>query len=856
MTTQQKPKAAQHNDLKFGPVATPLVAAFWALFMASVGKATGAIAPWWALLAGAVMAVIMVWTGLNRRPRPLSRVSLIYRAGAVTAAGMWVWCQLATFTPIGLPSGRITTLVLLWPGTAALILLAALARRVNMLFRLALPALALLACAGVTLTSIGPVLNWLHSALAVVDPIPAGFLPAVTWVGQALLSLLFVTGPMAVAGATFANRDRTADEQAAAEAAKNLARTPGGEARKFQRLICKLTNEVTEHRATDPYEPGHRTYNLGITDVRFWANGAGETYIIDLTGGKRGTTIDNLRSVKKEVATKLNLPDGCGMEVLTAVGTDGKRMGRGYAAIDISRVNVLENRVDYPDIRQRSILNQMPLGHTRSGVELGPYFRESSAYVWGQKGSGKTGTIYDIVAGALQCTDCLVWVIDLNKGNAARPFLKAFAEGRVDRPCIDWVATTIEEVAEMARVGLDIALDRKNFYADLKYELDLNLMPVGNGAAGQPPPEILIVIDEGATVLGIGGGQISDHAREARQVLSQIMDLARDAAVNIVFSGLRATADVADPGFKAGTAIRIGMRVTDDAELAYGFGDYTLSGSEVPYQGSGYILCGHEDAAPQVFKAYYLAPKRMAAIGEQVTPWRPYLDARSAQVGGMGYATRWQRTARALWDRPAEHVLNYGVGPDDSRRVGASAVPAATTTGTAPAVRPTHPADPSMIVPTEGGFDELMRHARRMRGPDAGNPGAAGPVDGGGVGPAEPAAQHEPGIDYVGRFEEIVGQLEQEGFARDPDKTPAQELEEAPTTRQLLERIVRKYGPISAGDMYEKLTTGGEHGAAVRISYMAMTKALREPGRNAGPAGWLAPRGKGEPYQHRDNVSG
>lgn len=847
--TTQKPKAAQHNDLKFGPVATPLVSAVWALFAAAIGKATGAIVPWWALATGMVMAAIMVWTGLARRPRPLSRVSLAYRAVAVAAAGVWVWCQLATFTPLDLPSGRITALVVLWPGTAVLILLAVLARRLNMLLRLAVPALAMLACTSVTLMSLGPVLGWLHQALAVVDPIPHSFLPALTWVGRALLSLAFVTAPMAVVGVTFANQERSADEQAALEAAKNTTRTPGGEARKFQRLICKLTSEVTEIRSNDPYEPGRRTYNLGVADVKFWANGAGETYIIDLTGGKRGTTITSLRSVKQEVATKMNLPDGCGMEVLPAVGADGKRMGRGFAAVEISRVNVLEQTIPYPEIRQRSILNQMPLGCTRSGVEIGPYFRESSAYVFGQKGSGKTGTIYDIIAGAMQCTDCLVWVIDLNRGNAARPFLKAFADGRVDRPCVDWVATTIEEVAVMAQVGLEIALARKNFYADLKFEMDLNLMPVGNGAAGQPPPEILIIIDEGATVLGIGGGQMTDEARQARQTLQQIMDLARDAAVNIVFSGLRATADVADPAFKAGTAIRIGMRVTDDAELAYGFGDYSLSGSEVPYQGSGYILCGHDEMGVQVFKAYFLAPKRMAAIGEQVTGWRPYLDAPSVTVAGRAYATRWQRTAGALWENPAEHVLNYGVGPE-VRRIDASEIPSPAAAATAVLDRPAQ-LDPGMSTPTDGGFDELMAQARKLR-----KPGGGGPGQGGGAEPDQPAEAVEPEIDYEGRFTQLVNQLQAEGFARHPDKTPDKELEEAPDTRGLLERIVRMYGPITAGDLYEKLTSGGEHGAGKMISYVAMNKALREPGRGGGPVSWLAPRGKGDPYQHRDNVSG
>ena len=63
----------------------------------------------------------------------------------------------------------------------------------------------------------------------------------------------------------------------------------------------------------------------------------------------------------------------------------------------------------------------------------------------------------------------------------------------------------------------DIALDRKSFYADLKFDANSNLMPIGNGGPGEAPPEILIVIDEGATVL------VSSHLlSEVEQMCSHL----------------------------------------------------------------------------------------------------------------------------------------------------------------------------------------------------------------------------------------------------------------------------------------------------------------------------------------------
>lgn len=878
MTTAQKPKqsAKEHNDWAFGPVAAPVVAGACAMFLATIGRLTGGIAPWMPLAGFSVMAVVLVFTGMHRRPRRLSTGSLIYRSMAMITAGGWMWSQLATFRHVDLTPSQVTALSVGWLAVAVFTLAGVWMRRLPTPLRVGAPALALLFAAVLTLAQAGPVFAWLHDALLVTSRMPHG-VAAFSWAGQAVLTLVSVTAPTAVIGLTFATRERSADEEAEAAAGVGLPKTPGGAAKEFRKLICTMTREITDHRPADPTEPGWRTYNLGINEVRFWPNGAGETYIVDLTANKNGTTADKLAAYKTEVATKLNLPEGCGMEVLPAKTVDGKGMGRGFAAVDISRVNVLEQTIEYPPIRQRSILNPLPLGQVRSGREIGPHFRESSCFLWGQKGSGKTGTVYDIVAGALQCTDCLVWIIDLNKGNAARPFLRAFGQGKVNRPCVDWVATTLDEVVRMAEVGKEIALARKNFYTDLKFEQDTNLMPIGNGGPGQPPPEILIVIDEGATVLGLGGDGMTPEGKAARETLQKIMDLARDAAVNIVFSGLRATADVADTAFKAGTSIRIGMRVTDSQELAYGFNDYNLSGEDIPYAGSGFIKTGHDNDGIQVFKAYYLAPRRMAGIGEEVTPWRPYLDELSLRVAGSIYANRWRRTAPALWDDPLPEVLNYGSTGGRPAEAAGPAIPAATATAVAVMPGsddyPVLPMDGTSTPTVGGGFQAMMSDVQRMKAQmDAAaaakaaaggeDPPPAAPTDQATGGPTPPPADLPAGRP-AGAFPKTTAEFDQifQGIAaaNEPRMRPVegmtveQELAQNPSTRDILERIVLIYGPIRAKDLYAKLRAGGDHGPAVDVSYQTMNKLLKKS--DGEPVDWLAPRAEREPYTHVKNAS-
>lgn len=873
-STRRQPPPPPYSDFRHGPVAAAFNASVGSLFATTIGKFIG-LPPWLGLAAGLLLAVCLVWAGRHRQPRALSRVSLVYRAVAMGGAGVWVWWQLADFATPALNDAQIAVQLIAWPVTGLAILAGVSVPRLPLMLRIVLPGTVGLFSTVLTVVMWGPVWAWVHAALTVTDRLPWGpqhLAANASWLGYAALSLTFIAAPLAVLGAAFANRERTADEELAlAERAAGPANA-SAEARRMRRMICDLTNEWTEWKAADG--TATKVGNLKITDVRFWDNKAGETYIIDLSGNKKGTTRSALRRYCEDLATKLNLPEGCGVEVNTEKG-----MSRGVAALDVCRVNVLEQELLYPEIRPRSILNPLPIGRTRSGKEIGPYFRESSAYLWGQKGSGKTNIVSVIISGALQCTNCLVWVIDLNGGGAAAPFLEAFKEGRVDRPCIDWVATTMAEVVEMVQVGKAIALDRKKYYRKLKKLHDTNLMPVGTGEQGQPPPEILIVIDEGKTILG--STNADDDTRDAQAGLDDIMDLARDAAVNIVFSGLRATADVADTGFKAGTSIRIGMRVMDSQELAYGFGDYNLNPEEAPYPGSGFVCVGHEESSIQVFKGYHVKPSRMEEIGEQTTGWRPYLDERSLQTAGVRYANRWRRTARQIWDEDLpDSVINYGIGPvtpSDRQQAAAAGPSLPQGSGTTTAVMDP-PADdltagagsaPTISMPTGEGFGGLFANAQRNKEADrerrrrdaeqaaGGPPPPAGPPAGGGEGRPEPDLDDDEReqAEFDRRFADLVGNAtvlpeDPRQWPRVPDSAEAELAQAGEGSRQVLERLVLLHGPLGWEEMYAKLRAGGDWGPPVKISRVWMGRLLKKPNSND-PVEWLADRRKGEPYDHR-----
>lgn len=883
-TTANRPaRADDDNDWRHGPVAAPFNIGGYALLFTLIGRIFG-IPPWVAFLATGVMLGAIIWSGVHHQPRALSRTAIVFRSVAVAASGGWMWWQLATFPDLGLTAGQAVALVTAWPATIVAGVGCYSARRVPVLIRTVVPGLLLLFTVSLTLVLGEHVAVWLHSVLFVTDRLPMHqFSPIGAWAGKSFLQLLILAAPLAVIGRHSANREETlADEAERAAAAAVPAASP--QARWFLNLVCDTAQEWRTLRTLERGVPAQRVPTLSIDDVRPWENGAGETYVLNLVSGK--STVESLRSHTDLWATKMGLDMGCGIEVLH------HEKSRGKALVEVNRVNVLRQVLHYPELLPRSIMNAMPLGRTRSGKEIGPFFRESSCYLWGQKGSGKTGTIFDIIAGGLQCIDALVWVIDLNGGAAAKPFLRAWADGKVDRPCVDWVATTIDEVLVMTEVALAIALDRKIHYADLKFEHNVNLMPVGNGEPGAPPPEILIVIDEGATVLGFGGGQTSDVAKQVKHNLNQIMDLARDAAVNIVFSGLRATADVAEPAFKAGTSIRIGMRVTDPNELSYGFNRWNLNPADIPEQGSGFICCGHDENEVQVFKAYFLDPKRNYEVGEKTTPWRPYMDERGLQVGGSKYANRWQRTVPRLWtpgpnltDDRIDELCQYGAVP-----VSAGDRSAAPTAGHAgeEKVRPASGINTDYYRPTAGKpgeatFEEIMEIARRSReqASNGGDPGLPllmsrepsgpppqGPPAGGGEPPMEPVDPEDPdtddGIDreYEEKFRLLAAQLASpDGVLPDNPEDlrnqiplpPDSQLAANPRSREILERMLKAHGPLTRKEMYRMLTAGGGWGPACPVTEEAMRRALLKPGTKE-PVEWLAPRTNGQPYQHRDNI--
>lgn len=73
--------------------------------------------------------------------------------------------------------------------------------------------------------------------------------------------------------------------------------------------------------------------------------------------------------------------------------------------------------------------------------------------------------------------------------------------------------------------------------------------------------------------------------------------------------------------------------------------------------------------------------------------------------------------------------------------------------------------------------------------------------------------------------------------------------------RRLVADLVRDHGPIQFHELATMLRDGSQDRPPMMVTSTQLTMAMRDPDNPKVPAPWLAPRERGEAYQHRDNLT-
>ncbi|MEU9065840.1 hypothetical protein AB0D60_02950 [Streptomyces sp. NPDC048306] len=462
------------------------------------------------------------------------------------------------------------------------------------------------------------------------------------WSGERLAVL--AAGAVALGAAMTGNR--------AARRRRDAARTAEAAAEAHAHLQHRYRALAAEWQARVDRVAGLE--GVQIVGVEMWEHGGGFTLEGRLPEG--GYTWRHVQRVQDGLAGDARLPHGCTVEVI-----EGADRGSFLANVETQNQVAGEPRMYPDDYSPRSMNDGLQLGVHRDGSEAAPVIREVSAVFTGRKGSGKSNLMNVAIAGQLRMTDVLLWVIDLNGGSLALPWLRAWhAAGRPGRPPFDWVADTPEKALAMAEALLRIAKARKPGYADLQIEADDDKLPVSPEVPG-----IIVSADEIAELYS-GKARRDPVIRKTGDTLLQVVELARAVACTVLASALRATQDVLEePQLVVQSGLKIAMK-SDEREVAYlmGWND-RIKPEDMPTPGTGAIKVLDDPARP--LQVYRMVPTRIARVVAATADYRPELDDLSRRAAGEAYENRWDGT---------DHL--FGIGP----------APAPAATEAAPEQRP------------------------------------------------------------------------------------------------------------------------------------------------------------------------
>lgn len=468
-------------------------------------------------------------------------------------------------------------------------------------------------------------------------------LRAAAWVGAgAWCSWALVDGPWRLncAAALLAGAvglgsamagNRAAERRAeAAQAAEDTATAYEGIARRYRALAEQWSAR---------FDRVCNTSGVQVVGIEMWEHGSGFTLEGRLPEG--GTTWRDIQRSQDGLAADARLPTGCTIEV-----TEGVDRGSFLANIETANQTAGEPQFYPEDYSPRSYNDPMAMGVHRDGSEAAPVCRELCAIASARRGSGKTNLMHVWIAAQQRMIDALSWVIDLNGGGVALPWLRAWAKlGKPGRSPIDWIADTPEKALAMAEALLRIAKARKPGYANLMIEHDDDKLPVSPEV-----PAIIVNLDEAAELYS-SKARKNPTIKRAGDVLLQVVELARAVACNVMATALRATGDVLEePQLVVQSGLKVAMQ-GDDRELQYlmGWAD-KITPQDMPTPGTGAWKILDRPARP--FGTYRIVPSLIARVVAATCELHPVLDELSVRAAGEAYERRWENTAH-LFDGSA-----------------------------------------------------------------------------------------------------------------------------------------------------------------------------------------------------------
>jgi hypothetical protein len=394
-----------------------------------------------------------------------------------------------------------------------------------------------------------------------------------------------------------------------------------------------------------------------VTRVEPWKERPkdGERIYCDLPDGCR---LETIKGYAQEIQGKLKLKHGCVVTVL-----DGEDH-QGQFVLDVMLRDSFTQDVPADlDTTPLSILDAFPIGRNARGVWRSICLRIESVIVGGSPGSGKTTFLRRLIMYLARCTDAVVWVIDLNGGGVAEPFVTPWARGEATAPAVDWVAHDLPEAAVMVTVARELLKDRKTapWSIRLKHLHNTNVLPVSAKL-----PAVVVLGDEGAEIekaLGLLGTLVSEG-------ITTIGQIGRGEAGRVVHSILRGVADCVDKNLRANAANRVCHRMIEHDEYAHIL-DRRPPRIKLRHPGQFWAAitppgtADEEHPDLELLRGVDVTPQMAVAHTIATAHLRPTLDQRAQQVAAA--ITLWdvlgkdpREVDRVITDHPAMRDVEAG----------------------------------------------------------------------------------------------------------------------------------------------------------------------------------------------------
>lgn len=253
-------------------------------------------------------------------------------------------------------------------------------------------------------------------------------------------------------------------------------------------------------------------------------------------------------------------------------------------------------------IGSRSVVDKLLVGVTGGKIDVTLDVRNDAAFIAGQRGTGKSSFLQQIVAGAAQCHDVDLWLGDMKEGAE----FYAWA---------DKVARFADSPDAAERMIRDLLTERE------RRSRALVARKLRKWEPGCGFPFILLVIDEAAE-LTMGGDD------SAQSMLTKIVRLGRAQGIGVILATQRPSADWISTSLRAQCNVGISFRVRDATEnsvaLGPGAGELGLHAHRLPKH--QFLMLGNDEQDGVRCRGWFLSDAEVETLAAQLPTRVPAVE--------------------------------------------------------------------------------------------------------------------------------------------------------------------------------------------------------------------------------------